>query len=132
MVFSPGIDTFGRAVSPRPPGATGDERGGLVRASRRLARYKPVVEVAPRPTPLEPNIKITASRRDAREIVSCFLASLRDAFLFVIITGGVVRKASLNHRLISCKPPACPGGPGETALPKTGLRVTSVNNERKL
>jgi hypothetical protein len=32
---------------------------------------------------------------------------------------------SVNHRLISFKPPACPGGPAETALPKTGLRVTS-------
>jgi hypothetical protein len=30
-------------------------------------------------------------------------------FLFVIISGGVARKASLNHRLISGKPPAYSG-----------------------
>jgi hypothetical protein len=46
-------------------------QGGLgetAGASRRLARYKPVVEVATRPTPPEPNLKSTASRRDARGV----------------------------------------------------------------
>ncbi|MDR1011621.1 MAG: hypothetical protein LBM04_10965, partial [Opitutaceae bacterium] len=32
------------------------------------------------------------------------------------ISGGVARQASLNHRLSSGKPPACPGG---IALPKS-------------
>jgi hypothetical protein len=36
-------------------------------------------------------------------------------FLSAIITGGIVRQASLNHRLKSGKPPACPGGLAKTA-----------------
>jgi hypothetical protein len=30
-------------------------------------------------------------------------------FSHKLISGGIVRQASLNHRLISFKPPACPG-----------------------
>jgi hypothetical protein len=36
-------------------------------------------------------------------------------FLYAIITGGIARQASLNHRLKSGKPPACPGGLAITA-----------------
>jgi hypothetical protein len=39
-------------------------------------------------------------------------------FLSAIITGGIARKASRNHRLKSGKPLACPSG---TALPKNWL-----------
>jgi hypothetical protein len=36
-------------------------------------------------------------------------------FLSAIITGGIARQASLNHRLKSGKPPACPSGLAKTA-----------------
>jgi hypothetical protein len=52
-------------------------------------------------------------------------------FLSAIISGGVARQASLNHRLSSGKSPACPGG---TVLPKKqnpASRVTSVKVIRK-
>jgi hypothetical protein len=48
-------------------------------------------------------------------------------FLSAIITGGIARQASLNHRLKFGKPPACPGGLAitaafaETALPQKPL-----------
>jgi hypothetical protein len=37
---------------------------------------------------------------------------------FFLPSGGAARQTSLNHRLISDKPPACPGDLGKTALPK--------------
>jgi hypothetical protein len=36
-------------------------------------------------------------------------------FLSAIITGGIACQASLNHRLKSGKPPACPNGLASTA-----------------
>jgi hypothetical protein len=51
-------------------------QGGLARASRRLARNKPVVEVVTRPTLPEANIKSTASLRDAFVFYSLPVVSL--------------------------------------------------------
>jgi hypothetical protein len=56
------------------------QAGGLSEISRWLSE-------ALRATPPEPNIKTTASRRDARDVRHNFLASLRDAFIFYSITG---------------------------------------------
>jgi hypothetical protein len=106
---------------------------GLVRASRRLARYKPMVEVATRPTPPEHNIKNHRIPEGCQKHMVRHGAHLWHPsgmrFSHKPISGGVARQASLNHRLSSGKPPACSGGLGETALPETGLRVTSVTNE---
>jgi hypothetical protein len=49
-------------------------------------------------------------------------------FLSTIITGGIARQTSLNHRLKSGKPPACPGGLAITAaFAKTALPQKSLS-----
>jgi hypothetical protein len=63
------------------------QAGGLKELSRWLSE-------AWRATPPEPNIKVNASRRDAREIVSRFLASLRDVIIFMLGSGGIGRIAT--------------------------------------
>ncbi|MDR1010544.1 MAG: hypothetical protein LBM04_05380, partial [Opitutaceae bacterium] len=49
------------------------------------------------------------------------------------ISGGVARQASLNHRLSSGKPPACPGG---IALPKScqsrNISYEYISNSKRI
>jgi hypothetical protein len=76
---------FGAAV---PPG----QAGGLPELSRWLSEPW-------RATPPDMDKKTNASRRDARNTWYAPLASLRDAVSHKPITGGVARRASLDHRL---------------------------------
>jgi hypothetical protein len=82
-----------------------------------------VVEVATRPTPPEPNIKSPHPEGMPKTHGAHFWHPSGMRFLSAIISGGVTRQVSLNHRLSSGKPPACFDG---NALPKIGCCVTSV------